>query len=46
MVEASGNDLRVRMPPATRFAAGAPVGVRHTGGAPPVYDPDTEAVLG
>ena len=45
VVEADGHDLRVRMPPATRFAAGAPVGVRHTGGAPPVYDPDTEEVL-
>ena len=45
VVEVGGQDLRVRMPPATRFAAGAPVGVRHTGGAPPVYDPDTEEVL-
>ncbi len=45
VVEAEGQDLRVRMPPATRFAAGAAVGVRHTGGPPPVYDPDTEEVL-
>ena len=44
VVEADGNDLRVRMPPATRSGP-APVGVRHTGGAPPVYDPDTEEVL-
>ena len=45
VVEAGGQDLRVRMPPATRFAAGAAVGVRHTGGPPPVYDPETEEVL-
>ncbi|HYI18219.1 MAG TPA: ABC transporter ATP-binding protein [Solirubrobacteraceae bacterium] len=45
VVETGGQDLRVRMPPATRFAAGAAVGVRHTGGAPPVYDPETEEVL-
>src|SRR5215207_11501217 len=45
VVEAGGRDLRVRMPPTTRLAAGAPVGLRHTGGPPPVYDPDTEEVL-
>ena len=33
VVDAGGHDLRVRMPPATRFGSGAPVGVRHTGGA-------------
>jgi multiple sugar transport system ATP-binding protein len=45
VVEAGGHDLRVRMPPATRLAVGAPVGVRHTGAPPPLYDPDTDLVL-
>ena len=45
VVEAGGRDLHVRMPPASRFAADAPVGVRHTGGPPPVYDPETEEVI-
>ncbi|MET0686161.1 MAG: ATP-binding cassette domain-containing protein [Solirubrobacteraceae bacterium] len=45
VVDAGGHDLHVRMPPASRFAAGAAVGVRHTGAPPPLYDPDTELVL-
>jgi hypothetical protein len=35
----------VRMPPTAGFGSDAPVGVRHTGPPPPVYDPDTEAVV-
>jgi sn-glycerol 3-phosphate transport system ATP-binding protein/multiple sugar transport system ATP-binding protein len=46
VVDTGGVDLRVRMPPTTRFGPEAPVGVRHAGGAPPVYDPQTEKALG
>ena len=35
------HDVRVRMPPTVRFAAEAPVGLRHVGGTPPVYDSST-----
>ena len=38
-------DLRVRMPPTTRFAADSPVGILHTGEPPPVYDPDSELLV-
>ncbi len=38
-------DVRVRMPPTVRYAADAPVGLRHAGGAPPVYDTDTERLV-
>jgi multiple sugar transport system ATP-binding protein len=45
VVEAADTDLRVRMPPTAPFRIEAPVGVRHTGGPPPVYDPSTERVV-
>jgi multiple sugar transport system ATP-binding protein len=45
VVDAGGVDLRVRMPPTARFGPEAPVGVRHAGGAPPVYDPASEQVV-
>jgi sn-glycerol 3-phosphate transport system ATP-binding protein/multiple sugar transport system ATP-binding protein len=45
VVETGAGDVRVRMPPTARFGAASPVGLRHAGGAPPVYDPDTEAVI-
>ena len=38
-------DVRVRMPPTVRFAADAPVGLRHSGGTPPVYDTSTEELV-
>ncbi|WP_329083083.1 ABC transporter ATP-binding protein [Streptosporangium sp. NBC_01469] len=38
-------DVRVRMPPTVRFAADAPVGLRHTGGPPVVYDVSTEELV-
>jgi sn-glycerol 3-phosphate transport system ATP-binding protein/multiple sugar transport system ATP-binding protein len=38
-------DVRVRMPPTVHFAAGAPVGLRHAGGTPPVYDVSTEELV-
>ncbi|WP_336923795.1 ABC transporter ATP-binding protein [Aquipuribacter sp. SD81] len=45
VVSSGGRDLRVRMPPTARFAPDALVGVRHTGSAPPVYDPTTEELV-
>jgi multiple sugar transport system ATP-binding protein len=45
VVETAAGDVRVRMPPTARFGAGAPVGVRHAGTAPPVYDPESEAAI-
>jgi multiple sugar transport system ATP-binding protein len=45
VVETGGADLRVRMPPTARFGSEAPVGIRHAGGPPPVYDRETERVL-
>ncbi|WP_380166294.1 ABC transporter ATP-binding protein [Jannaschia sp. R86511] len=45
VVSSGGRDLRVRMPPTSRFAPDAPVGVRHTGGPPPVYDPTSEELV-
>ena len=38
-------DVRVRMPSTARFAADAKVGLRHTGGAPAVYDVRTEELV-
>ena len=35
----------LRMPPASRFEPGSAVGLRHSGGPPPVYDPQTELVV-
>ncbi|GAA5123736.1 sn-glycerol-3-phosphate ABC transporter ATP-binding protein UgpC [Alloalcanivorax gelatiniphagus] len=37
--------VRVRMPPTVRFEADAPVGLRHAGGTPPVYDVSTEELV-
>jgi sn-glycerol 3-phosphate transport system ATP-binding protein/multiple sugar transport system ATP-binding protein len=45
VVETEAGDVRVRMAPTTQFGAGAPVGVRHVGGLPPVYDPETERLV-
>jgi sn-glycerol 3-phosphate transport system ATP-binding protein/multiple sugar transport system ATP-binding protein len=45
VVDTGGVDLRIRMPPTVRFGQDAPVGVRHSGDAPPVYDPETEQVV-
>jgi sn-glycerol 3-phosphate transport system ATP-binding protein/multiple sugar transport system ATP-binding protein len=45
LVDLDGADLRVRMPPTARFGMDAPVGVRHSGGPPPVYDPESEALV-
>ena len=45
VVETGGTDLRVRMPPTARFLPETLVGLRHSGGAPPVYDPQTEKVV-
>jgi multiple sugar transport system ATP-binding protein len=38
-------DVRVRMPPTDRFVADAPVGLRHAGGTPAVYDTTTEELV-
>jgi multiple sugar transport system ATP-binding protein len=38
-------DVRVRMPPTAKFDTDANVGLRHTGGAPPVYDVTTERLV-
>ena len=46
VVDSGGErDVRVRMPPTVRFAADAPVGLRHAGGIPPVYDSSTEGLV-
>ena len=45
VVSSGDRDVRVRMPPTVRFAPDAPVGLRHTGGSPPVYDPTTEELV-
>jgi sn-glycerol 3-phosphate transport system ATP-binding protein/multiple sugar transport system ATP-binding protein len=45
VVDVGGAELRVRMPPTARFGADAPVGVRHAGAPPPVYDPETEGAV-
>ncbi len=41
----AGRDVRVRMPPTTRFEPESPVGMRYTGGTPPVYDVSTEMLV-
>ena len=45
VVSSGERDVRVRMPPTVRFGVDAPVGLRHTGGAPPVYDPSSERLV-
>jgi multiple sugar transport system ATP-binding protein len=45
VVETAAGDVRVRMPPTAYFGAGAPVGLRHAGTAPPVYDPESEEAI-
>jgi len=45
VVETAAGDVRVRMQPTARFGSGAAVGLRHLGGAPPVYDPETERLV-
>jgi multiple sugar transport system ATP-binding protein len=45
VVELPGGDVRVRSSPAVRIGEGAPVGVRHVGAPPPLYDPETELVV-
>ncbi len=45
VVDSGGRDLRVRMPPTARFDEDASVGLRHTGGSPPVYDSSTEELV-
>ncbi|MFC3687937.1 ABC transporter ATP-binding protein [Aquipuribacter hungaricus] len=45
VLSSGGRDVRVRMPPTSRFGPDAPVGLRHTGGPPPVYDPTTEELV-
>ena len=39
------HDVRVRMPSTVRFATDDKVGLRHTGGAPAVYDVRTEELV-
>ena len=46
VVETEAGLLNVRMPPTARFAEDQVVAVRHLGAAPPVYDPETEQVIG
>jgi multiple sugar transport system ATP-binding protein len=45
VVESEAGDVRVRMAPTAHFGTGAPVGLRHLGGTPPVYDPETERLV-
>ncbi|NHC12844.1 ABC transporter ATP-binding protein [Motilibacter deserti] len=45
VVSAGGADVRVRMPPTSRFGLDAPVGLRHTGSPPPVYDATSERLV-
>jgi multiple sugar transport system ATP-binding protein len=46
VVEAEAGTLNVRMPPTARFDEDQVVSVRYQGSAPPVYDPETEQVIG
>ncbi len=46
VVESEVGLLNVRMPPTTRLAEDDVVAVRYQGTAPPVYDPETEQVIG
>jgi len=46
VVETEAGLLNVRMPPTVRLAEDQVVAVRYQGSAPPVYDPETEQVIG
>jgi len=46
VVETEAGLLNVRMPPTARFDEDQAVRVRHEGTAPPVYDPQTERLVG
>ena len=46
VVETEAGLLNVRMPPTARFGEDQVVTVRHRGAAPPVYDPQTERLVG
>jgi ABC-type sugar transport system ATPase subunit len=46
VVETEAGLLNVRMPPTARFDEDTVVAVRHHGTAPPVYDPQTERLVG
>ena len=46
VVETESGLLNVRMPPTARFGEDQVVTVRHVGAAPPVYDPQTERLVG
>jgi ABC-type sugar transport system ATPase subunit len=46
VVETEAGLLNVRMPPTARFGEDELVTVRHRGSAPPVYDPETERLVG
>jgi len=46
VVETEAGLLNVRMPPTARFGEDQVVTVRHRGSAPPVYDPQTERLVG
>jgi sn-glycerol 3-phosphate transport system ATP-binding protein/multiple sugar transport system ATP-binding protein len=45
VVESGGHDVRVRMPTSSGFRPEQPVGLRHVGGPPPVYDPVSEELV-
>jgi multiple sugar transport system ATP-binding protein len=45
VVESPAGDVRVRMPATARFGADAPVGLRHAGDPPPVYDAESERLV-
>lgn len=45
VLDSGGHDLRVRTPPTLRYAPDEAVGLRHTGGTPPVYDSSTEELV-
>ncbi|MEU8797468.1 ABC transporter ATP-binding protein [Spirillospora sp. NPDC048819] len=45
VVDTPAGPLRSRMPPTARHDVGDPVGLRHVGPPPPVYDPRTERVV-
>jgi multiple sugar transport system ATP-binding protein len=46
VVETEAGLLNVRMPPTARFGEEQVVSVRHDGAVPPVYDPQTERLVG
>jgi multiple sugar transport system ATP-binding protein len=46
VVETEAGLLNVRMPPTARFSEEQVVAVRHEGAAPPVYDPQSERLVG